>query len=108
MIILNFYFLKQNLQKQVNSQLELLGALSSWMALPCDCCPCEKCLVPLVVGIAGATRSGKSTLAKALKTHYENTAIIQMDRYFDVPFKLQGFIIRLDRSNPLCTSKSRK
>lgn len=46
--------------------------------------PCERCIPPLVVGIGGPTRSGKSTLADRLHEHFGSTmsSVIHQDKYF--------------------------
>jgi len=36
--------------------------------------PCSECSVPIIIGIGGATRSGKTTLAKQLKDHFAVSA----------------------------------
>lgn len=49
---------------------------------------CEKCTPPIVVGIGGATRSGKTTLAKQLVTHFESPLEhIYQDDFFHVSKK---------------------
>ncbi|KAH3757814.1 nicotinamide/nicotinate riboside kinase [Pelomyxa schiedti] len=47
---------------------------------------CDKCVYPIVVGISGPTRSGKSTLARSLATRYKSrisVPIIPMDCFFN-------------------------
>lgn len=51
-------------------------------------------MTPIIIGIAGGSASGKTSIAKRLKTHFENTQsvyIMTMDDYYkdqkDVPFK---------------------
>jgi len=51
--------------------------------------PCPECNVPIIIGIGGATRSGKTTLAKQLKEHYavsanKDTIHICQDEFFEM------------------------
>jgi len=51
--------------------------------------PCSECIVPIVVGIGGATRSGKTSLSRNLRTYYSNIIerdlyTLCQDRFFDV------------------------
>jgi len=47
--------------------------------------PCSECTPPVVVGLAGATRSGKSSLAMALYQNYRCPEVpVQMDEFFNV------------------------
>jgi RNase P subunit RPR2 len=55
-------------------------------------CFCPNCEWPLMVAVAGATRSGKTTLARTLMKselfteHFIPCALLSQDKFFDVSF----------------------
>lgn len=50
---------------------------------------CDKCIPPVVIGIGGATRSGKSTLSSSLHSFFNCPSLsVCQDKFFQVIIKI--------------------
>ena len=73
---------------------------------------CPDCIKPLVVGVCGATRSGKSTIAKALLQHYKllstsGSLLVTPDEAKTIPFCAVGPVVGMDQFFDVCVSGCR-